>query len=391
MKDFTSLKAAKFTESVIREMTRVAIKNNAVNLAQGFPDFPAPDAIKIAAAKAIFNDCNQYAITWGTKELRDALVDKVKRDYNTTLDAEKHITVCCGATEGMIATLLATVNPGDEVIIFEPFYENYGADVILCGAVPRYITLDAPDYTFDKEKLARLFNEKTRAIILNTPNNPTGKVFTLDELEFIANLCQTYDALAINDEIYEHILFDGTKHIPIWTLPHMFERTIAVNSVSKTYSVTGWRIGFVTASAALTSAIRKVHDFLTVGAAAPLQMAVADALHFGKEYYDDLSSFYLERRDFMLKVLNEVGFKCVVPHGAYYIMADITNFGYDDDVEFAFYLAEKIGVAVVPGSTFYRAGEPDGKRYVRFCFCKEFSTLQTAANRLAKLKGYAKA
>lgn len=390
MRNFTSLKAAQFTESVIREMSRVANKNKAVNLAQGFPDFPAPDALKIAAAKAIFNDHNQYAITWGTKELRDALVGKIKRDYNTTLDPEKQITVCCGATEGMIATLLATINPGDEVIIFEPFYENYGADVILCGATPRYITLEAPEYALDKEKLASLFNEKTKAIILNTPNNPTGKVFSLEETQCIADLCQKYDALAISDEIYEHIVFDGTKHIPIWTLPNMFERTIAVNSVSKTYSVTGWRIGFVTASPDLTASIRKVHDFLTVGAAAPLQMAIAEAFKFGQAYYDELSAFYLERRDFMINVLNDVGFQCIVPHGAYYIMADITNFGYEDDVDFAFFLAEKIGVAVVPGSTFYRADMPDGKKYVRFCFCKEYTTLQAAADRLAKLKGYKK-
>lgn len=392
MRDFTSYKAKQFTESVIREMSRVANQHQAINLAQGFPDFPAPQALKDAAHKAIDNNHNQYAITWGTKQLRDAIVFKVQRDYGVTLDPEGQITVCCGATEGMIATLLATIDPGDEVIIFEPFYENYGADVVLCGATPRYIKLKAPDYSFDRDELAGLFNEKTKAIIINTPNNPTGKVFSLDELTFIADLCKKYDALAITDEIYEHIVYDDEKHIPMWTLPDMFDRCIAVNSVSKTYSVTGWRIGFVTASHVLTDAIRKVHDFLTVGAAAPLQMAAAEAFRFDKSYYQEhLVDFYSERRDYFLRVLEDAGFRCIVPKGAYYIMADISDFGYDDDVEFAFFLTEKIGVAVVPGSTFYRDGETDGKKFVRFCFCKQMATLEAAAARLAKLKGYRKA
>lgn len=385
MRNFTSHKAAQFTESVIREMSRVAAKCGAINLAQGFPDFPAPDALKIAATKAILGDQNQYAVTWGAKELRDALTQKLARDYGVRFDPETQITVCCGATEGMIAALLATVNPGDEVIVFEPFYENYGADVVLCGATPRYLTLKAPDYALDKEALAALFNENTRAIILNTPNNPTGKVFTREELDCIAALCQKYDALAISDEIYEHILFDGARHIPIWTLPGMAERSISVNSVSKTYSVTGWRVGFVAASAALTAAIRKVHDFLTVGAAAPLQAAVAEAFKFEPAYYEALSAFYQERRDYLCTALEKAGFRCIVPQGAYYVMADISAFGFDDDVKFAFYLAETIGVAVVPGSTFYRRDISDGKRYVRFCFCKKFETLQAAAKRLAKL------
>lgn len=385
MHDFVSKKASQFTESVIREMTRVAITHNAVNLAQGFPDYPAPDALKIAAAQAIFNNENQYAVTWGTKDLRDAITEKIERDYQTKLDPEKELTVCCGATEGMIAALLATINPGDEVIVFEPFYENYGADVILCGATPRYITLKEPDYSFDREELAALFNEKTRGIIINTPNNPTGKVFSREELIFIADLCLKHDVLAFSDEIYEHLVYDDARHIPIWTLPGMRERTIAVNSVSKTYSVTGWRIGFVTAVPALTSSIRKVHDFLTVGAAAPLQAAVASAFRFAPAYYQQLAAFYLERRDFLLKALTETGFRCVVPKGAYYIMADISNFGYDDDVKFAFYLAEKIGVAVVPGSTFYRPEIADGKKYVRFCFCKKYETLSAAVEKLQTL------
>ena len=390
MRDFTSEKAKQFTESVIREMSRVAAKYKAINLAQGFPDFPAPDELKEAAAKAIYDDHNQYAITWGAKPLRDAISAKIKRDYQVEYDPEGQITVCCGATEGMIATLLATINPGDEVIIFEPFYENYGADVVLCGATPKYIQIKAPHYHFDYTELKNAFSEKTKAIIINTPNNPTGKVFTRDELEFIAGLCQEYDALAITDEIYEHITFDGIEHIPMWTLPGMVERTIAVNSVSKTYSVTGWRIGFVTASYELTQSIRKVHDFLTVGAAAPLQTAVVDAFKFEPDYYRELSDFYQERRDFLIKELENAGFACIKPAGAYYVMADITPFGYDDDIKFAQFLAQEIGVAVVPGSTFYRAERPEGKTFIRFCFCKKFETLQAAAARLAKLKDFKK-
>lgn len=386
MRNFTSHKAAQFTESVIREMSRVATKCGAINLAQGFPDFPAPDALKIAATKAILNDQNQYAVTWGTKALRDALTQKLYRDYGVRFDPETQITVCCGATEGMIAALLATVNPGEEVIVFEPFYENYGADVILCGATPRYLTLRAPDYALDRDALAALFNENTRAIILNTPNNPTGKVFTREELDYIAALCQKYDVLAISDEIYEHILFDGARHIPIWTLPGMAERSISVNSVSKTYSVTGWRIGFVAASAQLTASVRKVHDFLTVGAPAPLQAAIAEAFQFPTAYYEELSAFYQTRRDFLCAALERAGFCCIVPQGAYYIMADIDAFGFDDDVKFALHLAETVGVAAVPGSTFYRDDVSDGKRYVRFCFCKQFETLQAAAERFAKLR-----
>ena len=386
MRDFVSHKAAQFKESVIREMSRVAAKHKAVNLAQGFPDFPAPPEIKDAACRAIMNNHNQYAITWGTKNLRDAIVAKVKREYGVTFDPETNLTVCCGATEGMIASLMATVNPGEEVIVFEPFYENYGPDAILCGATPRFVSLHAPDFSFRREELAAAFNEKTRAIVINSPNNPTGRVFTRKDLEYIAELCQKYDVLAITDEIYEHILYDGAEYIPLWTLPGMAERTIAVNSVSKTFSVTGWRIGFIMASAALTASIRKVHDFLTVGAAAPLQEACAEAFAFQESYYKELSAFYLERRDYLLGALEEVGFRCVRPGGAYYIMAEIEPFGWDDDVAFAFHLASEIGVAVVPGSSFYRPGLPDASKYVRFCFCKEMSTLEAAVANLKKLK-----
>ncbi|MGI6093708.1 MAG: aminotransferase class I/II-fold pyridoxal phosphate-dependent enzyme [Veillonellaceae bacterium] len=367
-------------------MSRIAAAHNAVNLAQGFPDFPAPHEIKQAAVDAIWSDHNQYAITWGTKALRDSIAWKTKRDYKVDLDPERQITVCCGSTEGMIATLLATVNPGEEVIIFEPFYENYGPDVILCGATPKYIKLKPPSFSFDYDELRAAFSDRTRAIIINTPNNPTGKVFTHDELTLIADLCIKHDALAITDEIYEHILYDNAKHIPLWTLPGMADRTVAINSISKTFSVTGWRIGFVTASPEITQSIRKVHDFLTVGAAAPLQTAAAQAMRFPTEYYHGLSEFYRERRDYLLSELTKLGFNCISPAGAYYIMADITPFGYDDDVAFAKFLAEKIGVAVVPGSSFYRNETPDGKKFVRFCFCKEMSTLKTAVERLQKLR-----
>lgn len=386
MRNFTSHKAGQFTESVIREMSRVAAKHKAVNLAQGFPDFPAPDAIKEAACRAIMENHNQYAITWGTKSLREAIAAKVDHDYGIKVDTETQLTVCCGATEGMIASLMATVNPGEEVIVFEPYYENYGPDAILCGATPRFVKLHPPSFAFRQEELAAAFNNKTRAIIINSPNNPTGRVFSREDLEFIAQLCIKYDVLAITDEIYEHILYDGAKHVPMWTLPGMEERTIAVNSVSKTYSVTGWRIGTIMAPAKLTASIRKVHDFLTVGAAAPLQEACAAAFRFPESYYKELSDFYVERRDYLLAALEKVGFNCMRPGGAYYIMADFGAFGWDDDVKFAIYLASEVGVATVPGSSFYRPGEPDGKKFVRFCFCKELSTLEAATERLGKLK-----
>ncbi|WP_425059487.1 Methionine aminotransferase [Sporomusa carbonis] len=383
---YASVKARQFTESVIREMSRIAAAHGAINLAQGFPDFPAPEAIKHAAVKAVMEDHNQYAITWGTKGLRDAIAAKVRRDYGVAIDPERQLTVCCGATEGMIATLLATVNPGDEVIIFEPFYENYGADVILCGATPKYVSLTPPEFNFSRDELIAAFSDKTKAIIINTPNNPTGKVFNRDELELIAELCIKHDVLAINDEIYEHILYDNVMHIPLWTLPGMADRTIAVNSVSKTFSVTGWRIGYVQASPEITESVRKVHDFLTVGAAAPLQVAAAEAFSFGPEYYAGLAGFYRERRDYLLNVLQKAGFNCVKPQGAYYIMADITPFGWDDDVAFTKYLTSEIGVAVVPGSSFFRPESAAGKNLIRFCFCKKFETLRAAADRLEKLK-----
>jgi len=383
---YASEKASCFNESVIREMSRIATKHDAINLAQGFPDFPACDEIKHAAVQAILDDHNQYAITWGTKSLRDAITAKNKRDYGIELDPERQITVCCGSTEGMVATLLATVNPGDEVIIFQPFYENYGPDAILCGATPKYVQLHPPEFSFHVDELTAAFSNRTRAIIINTPNNPTGKVFTREDLDHIAKLCIKYDVLAITDEIYEHIIYDDAKHIPLYTLPGMAERTITINSISKTYSVTGWRIGYVIASPEITQSIRKMHDFLTVGAAAPLQVAAAHALGFADNYYKKLVSFYEKRRDFMLKELASIGFNCIKPGGAYYIMADFSSFDWNNDVDFARHLAEKIGVAVVPGSSFYKENSTDKHRFIRFCFCKQFSTLEAAIEKLQQLK-----
>lgn len=390
VKNYASIKASHFTESVIREMSRVAAAHGAINLAQGFPDFPAPDAIKEAASQAIFHDHNQYAITWGTKDLRESIAWRLNQDYAIDIDPEQQITVCCGSTEGMVATLLATVNPGDEVIVFEPFYENYGADVVLCGATPKYVTLHTPDFHLDLDELTAAFSDRTRAIIINTPHNPTGKVFSREELQVIAGLCIKYDVLAITDEIYEYIIYDGTQHIPLWKIPGMADRTVMINSISKTYSVTGWRIGYVVASAQISQSIRKVHDFLTVGAAAPLQVAAAAAMRFEPEYYKNLASFYAERRDLLLNALTSAGFTCVKPAGAYYIMTDIRPFGWHDDVEFAEYLTKEIGVAPVPGSSFYRSTSTDAHVFIRFCFCKKIETLQAAVERLKKLNSLKK-
>ncbi len=384
-----SLKAAQFTESVIREMTRLARKHQAVNLSQGFPDFPAPAEIKAAANQAIEHDINQYAITWGSPRLREAIAVDFTRRYGVPVDPETQVTVCCGSTEAMISTMLGVVDPGDEVIVFEPFYENYGPDAILSGATPRFVPLREPSWSFDPDELAAAFSNRTRAIIINTPNNPTGKVFTRDELQQIAKLCQQWDVIAITDEIYEHILYDGTSHIPLATLDGMAERTVTINSVSKTFSVTGWRVGWTISPASLAAGIRKVHDFLTVGAPAPLQEAAAFALKQsgsdGDDYYRNLAAHYAARRDRLLAVLERTGFRCYRPSGAYYIMTDISAFGFDNDVEFTRYMVQEIGVAGVPGSSFYR--EPSGGRTkLRFCFCKRDETLAEAERRLAKLQ-----
>jgi aminotransferase len=379
-----SLKAARFTESVIREMTRLAQAHGAVNLSQGFPDFPAPEAIKAAACAAIRADVNQYAVTWGARGLRDTIATQFTRRHGVPVVADEQVTVCCGATETMMATLLATVDPGDEVIVFEPFYENYGPDAIVSGAVPRYVTLHEPDWRIDAAELAAAFGPRTRAIIINTPNNPTGKVFSRDELSAIAALCRQWDVLAITDEIYEHIVYDGHRHVPMAALDGMADRTVTINGLSKTFSVTGWRIGWAISPPAVTGAIRKMHDFLTVGAPAPLQEAGAVALALPDAYYAELAEGYERRRDRLVEILTRHGFRCHVPAGAYYVMTDVAHFGFPDDVAFARYLVETVGVASVPGSSFYR--DPvRGRTKVRFCFSKRDETMAEADRRLQKL------
>src|ERR1700683_3131267 len=380
-----SAKTEQFTESVIREMTRLAIQYKAVNLSQGFPDFPAPIEIKRAAQEAIAADINQYAITWGAKSLRNAIAEKFSRSNGVSIDPEREITVCCGSTEAMMSTMMAILNPGDEVVVFEPFYENYGPDAILSGATPRFVKLRPPDWTFDPDELAAAFGPNTKAIILNTPNNPTGKVFERAEFEQIRDLCLKWNTFAITDEIYEHMLYDGAKHISLATLDGMHDRTITINALSKTYSVTGWRGGWALAPPHVRAAIRKVHDFLTVGAAAPLQEAGAVAMNSPTSYYQSIATQYLARRDRLLGILTGAGFKCFKPRGAYYIMTDISAFGFPDDVTFAKYLVTDIGVAAVPGSSFY-LDRAEGRNHLRFTFCKKESTFQAAAERLAKLR-----
>jgi aminotransferase len=388
-KHFLSDKVAHFTESVIREMTRQAMQYGAINLAQGFPDFSAPAEIKQAAQEAVAADVNQYAITWGAKSLRDAIARQMQEWQGISVHPEKNITVCCGSTETMIATLLAICNKGDEVVIFEPFYENYGPDSILSGAKPVFVKLHPPqapegEWRFDEKELRAAFHANTKAIILNTPNNPTGKVFTRKELELIRDLCVEFNVLAITDEIYEHILYDNTKHISIASLEGMRDRTITINGLSKTYSVTGWRVGWAVAPAQITDAIRKVHDFLTVGAPAPLQEAGAAALSLPAMYYHKLAEGYRTRRDHLIPALEAAGFRCFRPRGAYYVMTDISAFGFADDIAFAKYLVQDIGVACVPGSSFYRHPR-DGAQQVRFAFCKLPETLDEAARRLKNL------
>ena len=389
-KHFLSDKVEHFTESVIREMTRQATVYNAVNLAQGFPDFPAPAEIKKAAQDAIGADVNQYAITWGAKNLRNAIARQMGAWQGVTVDPEKQVTVCCGSTEAMISTLMAVCNAGDEVVIFEPYYENYGPDSILSGAKPKFVKLRPPtdghgEWAFDERELRGAFHRHTKAIIVNTPNNPTGKVLTRAELELIRDLCVEFDVLAITDEFYEHILYDGTKHISMASLPGMEDRTITINGMSKTYSVTGWRVGWTIAPPAIADAIRKVHDFLTVGAPAPLQDAGAAALSLPESYYKNLAEGYRKRRDRLIPSLEEAGFRCFRPRGAYYVMTDIAKFGFSDDVTFTKYLVNEVGVAAVPGSSFYRDPK-DGAQQVRFAFCKRDETLDEAAKRLKNVR-----
>jgi aminotransferase len=379
-----SRKASSFTESVIREMTRLAITHDAINLSQGFPDFPAPDELKEAARAAIAADINQYPITWGAERFREAIAESYRTRYGMSwVDAERSVTVTCGSTEAMIASMLAVLDPGDEVVVFEPFYENYGPDTILSGAVPRTVTLSPPDWTFDESELAAAFNARTRGIVINTPNNPTGKVFSREELGAIAELCQRWDAVVFTDEIYEHITYDGFRHVPPGSVPGLEDRAVTISALSKTYAVTGWRVGWVVAPDALTGGIRSVHDFLTVAAAAPLQEAGAVALAMPATFYEQLALEYLERRDTMLRILAETGFDASPPRGAYYVMADVSHLGIGDDVAVANALTTRVGVAVVPGSSFFSRPEL-GTHLVRFAFCKRIETLEEAGARLRK-------
>ncbi len=386
MRPWTSAKAARFTESVIREMSRVCAEERGINLAQGFPDFPAPLAMKAAAKAAIDADKNQYAVTWGAAPLRQAIARRTRAYNGIEVDPDGEVTVCCGATEAMIATLLAVLDPGDEVVFFEPYYENYGPDCVLSGATPRLVRLHAPDWSLDERELRAAFGPRTRALILNTPHNPTGKVFSRAELELLAKLCIAHDALAITDEIYEYILYDGAEHVSIATLPGMAERTVTISGLSKTWSATGWRIGWCVAPRPVTAAIRKTHDFLTVGAPAPLQEAAAVALGFGEDYFTGLRRDYAARRDFLLDVLSRTGLSAYRPRGAYYVMTDIRGATDLDDVRFSRELVRDGGVATVPGSSFF-ADPADGRGLIRFCFAKERTTLERAAEVLVRRLG----
>jgi aminotransferase len=379
-----------FSESVIREMTRIARQHpGCINLAQGFPDFPAPEAIKKAAIEAIEADLNQYSITWGSASLREAIAKKVKK-YNSVkfVDPLKNVTVTCGSTEAMISAMKAIINPGDEVIIFEPFYENYGPDCLLSGATPRYVKLEQPKWTYDESDLEKTFGNKTKAIIINTPNNPTGKVFSEKELKEIADLCLNYDCIAISDEIYEHILYDGYKHFSIASLPEMEENSITINSISKTYSVTGWRVGWAIASEEITAELKKVHDFLTVGAPAPFQEAAALALSFEESYYESLRNFYVKARDFLYNSLKKSPLKPIKPFGAYYMMANCEDYMESNNLrsskELAIHLVRNHGLVSVPGFSFY-ADSKDGRFQTRFCFCKKEDTLFAAAEKLKEI------
>jgi aminotransferase len=380
-----SQKATRFTESVIRGMTVEARKYGAINLAQGMPDFPAPAAIKDAACRAIQADINQYAVTWGAASLRQAIAEHAAWHLGLDVDPDAEITVTCGSTEAMLVALLSTINPGDEVILSQPFYENYWPDCVLAGATPRFVPVRPPGWTFDPDELAAAFNDRTKAIILCNPNNPTGTVFSRADLEPIANLCRKWDVIAITDEIYEHIIYDGRRHVALAALEGMRERSVTISGMSKTYAVTGWRVGTIIAPAHLTQAFRQIHDFVSIGAAAPLQEAGAIAYRMPREYYDRLSADYQARRDRLCGALVDVGFDLELPQGAYYVMANIDAFGVSDDVAFARYLVREVGVATVPGSSFFHDKEL-GRQYIRFCFCKRDETLDAAVERLRTLR-----
>jgi aminotransferase len=379
----TSQRTSLFTESVIRHMTRVANKHGAINLSQGFPDFDPPEALLQAAERAGRHGPHQYAVTWGAPNFRAALARKQARFMGLTLDPDKHIVVTCGSTEAMMAAMMTACNPGDKVIVFTPFYENYVADTILSGAQPIYVSLRPPEFGFDQDELRRAFAQNPKALILCNPANPSGKVFTREELLFIAELAEKHDVFVITDEVYEHIIYEPHRHVYFAALPGMFERTICCSSLSKTYSITGWRLGYVIASQQVIEAARKVHDFLTVGAAAPLQDAAVAGLELPDSYYRELQLGYTEKRDVFLKYLDEARLKYSRPAGAYYVMVDIAEFGAADDVEFCNWLAREIGVAAVPGSSFFR--EPV-RHLIRFHFAKRTETLKTAGERLLKLR-----
>ena len=378
-----------FTESVIREMTRVVMEYGGVNLAQGMPNWEPPREVVAAAHAAIDGDFHQYAVTWGAPSLRRAIADKYRKFYGMEIDPERHVTVCCGSTETMLSTLLAVLNPGDEVIIFEPFYENYGPGCIISGAIPVFVPLEPPEFSFDPDRLARAVSPRTRAIVFNSPNNPTGKVFSHAELGAIAEVCLRHDLLAITDEIYEHIVYDGRGHTPIATLPGMAERTVTISGISKSYSVTGWRVGYAVAPSDISVGIRRAHDFVTVGAPHPLQEAAVTALALPEAYYEWLRRMYQDKRDLLLRYLDEAGFVTYRPAGAYYILTDaahlLARHGIADDTAFAMWLVKEIGVATVPGSSFYAHGEL-GRTKIRFCFPKTDDVLQEAGERLLRLQ-----
>ena len=380
-----SARASSFTESVIREMTRLADLHGAINLGQGFPDFPAPQELKEAAARAIAEDHNQYPVTWGVPAFREAIAARYAAIYGMDVDPQREICVTCGSTEAMVAAMIGILDPGDEVVVFEPFYENYRPDAIIAGATTRLVTLRPPDWTFNESEVRAAFGSRTRAVVINTPNNPTGKVFTREELSVLSELCVQHDAVALTDEIYEHITYDGVEHVPIATLPGMAERTVTISALSKTYSVTGWRVGWAIAQPALMAGIRPVHDFLTVAAAAPFQIAGVAALGLRDAYHERMAAEYAERRELMLSILAETGFEIASPPaGAYYVMADCSHLGLGDDVATARRLVEEAGVATVPGSSFF-ADPSEGSRLLRFAFCKRLETLEAAGERLRSL------
>ena len=372
-----------FTDSVIRRMTRVSLQYGAVNLSQGFPDFDPPKEILDRLAEVAHEDYHQYSITWGAQNFREALAEKQLKFMGRSIDPNSEIVVTCGSTEAMIAAMMTVTDPGDKVIVFSPFYENYGADAILSGAEPIYVPLYPPEFDFNPDELEAAFKQHPKALILCNPSNPCGKVFTYNELKFIADLAEKYDTFVITDEVYEHIVYAPNRHVYFATLPGMWERTISCSSLSKTYSITGWRLGYIIAPSNIIEVAKKVHDFLTVGAAAPLQEAAVTGLRFGDEYYDDLREKYTAKRDLFIKGLNDIGIKHTVPQGAYYVMLDISEFGFESDLEFCDVLARDVGVGAVPGSSFFR--EPVNS-LIRLHFAKKDETLYEALNRLSDIR-----